>query len=70
MPLVLDLPQGGTETVSYTVNPKERGEYDWGDIQIQQQGAAGPGPGLIGRFLPPLKSLCIPDLIGLNQLSI
>ena len=69
MPLDLTIPGAGTEIVSYTVNPKQRGEYHWGDIQIQQR----------GRFslawadwtIPAAATVAVyPDLIGLNQLSI
>jgi uncharacterized protein (DUF58 family) len=69
MPLVLDLASGGTETVSYTVNPKERGEYDWGDIQIQQQGPLGLA-WADWTVTAAAKVSVYPDLIGLNQLSI
>jgi uncharacterized protein (DUF58 family) len=69
MPLDITIPGAGTETVSYTVNPKQRGEYAWGNIQIQQQGKLGLG--WADWAVPAAGKVTVyPDLIGLHQLSI
>lgn len=69
MPLDITIPGAGSETVSYTVNPKHRGEYDWGNIQIQQQGPLGLA--WADWTSPAAAQVAVyPDLIGLNQLSI
>lgn len=69
MPLVVELAPGGTKTVSYKVNPRERGNYDWGNIQLQQQGPLGLA--WADRNISAATTVAVyPDLIGLNQLSI
>jgi uncharacterized protein (DUF58 family) len=69
MPLELTLAGAGPETVAYSVNPTQRGEYDWGDMQIQQRGALGLA--WADWTVPTAARVAVyPDLIGLNQLSI
>lgn len=69
MPLIATIPSKDTAELTYTVNPKHRGEYAWGDIQVRQRGSLGlawsdwtiPASGKVAVY---------PDLIGLRQLSI
>ena len=69
MPLDITIPGAGTETLSYTINPRQRGEYTWGDIQIQQRGPLGLA--WVDWTVPAAAKVAVyPDLIGLNQLSI
>jgi uncharacterized protein (DUF58 family) len=69
MPLTLTSTGTETETIAYTVNPKRRGEYGWGDIQVQQRGPLGLA--WADWTMPAAVKVAVyPDLIGLNQLSI
>jgi uncharacterized protein (DUF58 family) len=69
MPLLLTSTGTTTETLAYSVNPKQRGEYAWGDLQIQQRGALGLA--WADWQVPAAAKVAVyPDLIGLNQLSI
>lgn len=66
MPLTVDLP---AKTVTYQVLPTERGEYQWGDIQMRQLGPWG----LAWRSwtIPAQQTVAVyPDLVGLRSLSV
>lgn len=55
--------------LTFTVNPKHRGEYAWGDLQVRQRGAWGLAWG--EWTIPAAATVAVyPDLIGLKQLSI
>lgn len=69
MPLVVNLPAKTTQQVTYQVFPTERGEFQWGDIQIRQRGPWG----LAWRSwsVPGSQTVAVyPDLVGLRSLSI
>jgi len=69
MPLSLTCPAKTRQTVTYSVLPKERGEYAWGDIQVRQQGPWG----LAWRSwtVPAAQQVAVyPDLVGLRSLSV
>jgi uncharacterized protein (DUF58 family) len=69
MPLVATVPTGQPATLAYTVKPKQRGEYRWGNVQIQQRGPLGLA--WADWTLPLAGQVAVyPDLIGLRQLSI
>ncbi|MEO1792175.1 MAG: DUF58 domain-containing protein, partial [Cyanobacteria bacterium J06629_19] len=67
--LVANSSESPSETLSYTVKPTRRGDYDWGDVEVQQR-----GPLKLAwadwRFPLADKVSVYPDLIGLRQLSI
>ncbi|MEM6520725.1 MAG: DUF58 domain-containing protein [Cyanobacteria bacterium P01_D01_bin.71] len=69
MPLTVALPAKTATNVTYQVFPTERGEYQWGDIQVRQLGPWG----LVWRswtISAPQKVAVYPDLVGLRSLSI
>jgi len=69
MPLVVDLPAKTAKQVIYQVFPTQRGQYQWGDIQIRQRGPWG----LAWRSwtVPAAQTVAVyPDLVGLRSLSI
>ena len=69
MPLEIALSGKEPETITFTVNPKQRGEYPWGDLQIQQRGPLGLA--WADWTVPAAATVAVyPDLIGLNQLSV
>lgn len=69
MPLTVSLKGQDTETITFTVNPKQRGEYGWGDLQIQQRSPLGLA--WTDWTVPAAETVAVyPDLIGLNQLSV
>ncbi|WOD41800.1 DUF58 domain-containing protein [Nodosilinea sp. E11] len=69
MPLEVDLNGKEPETLTFTVNPKQRGEYSWGDLQLQQRGPWGLA--WADWTVPAAATVAVyPDLIGLNQLSV
>lgn len=69
MPLRAQLLTDGTQTLTYTVNPKHRGDYGWGDIEVRQRGPLKLA--WAGWQIPAAESVAVyPDLIGLRQLSI
>jgi uncharacterized protein (DUF58 family) len=69
MPLELTLNGSDPETITFTVNPKQRGDYAWGDLQIQQRGPLGLA--WADWTVPAATTVAVyPDLIGLNQLSV
>ncbi len=69
MPLEIALNGKESETIAYTVNPKQRGEYPWGDLQVQQRSPLGLA--WADWTVPAAETVAVyPDLIGLNQLSV
>ncbi len=67
--LQLYLPSNTTQELSYTVHPKQRGEYNWGDIQLRQ--LTPWGLAWNNWKVPQSTKVSVyPDLIGLRQLSI
>lgn len=69
MPLVVTCPAKTAKTITYQVMPTRRGEYQWGDIQIRQQGAWGLA--WFSWTVPAAQTVAVyPDLIGLRSLSI
>ncbi|MFQ4135070.1 DUF58 domain-containing protein [Nodosilinea sp. PGN35] len=69
MPLEIALNGKDAETIAYTVNPKQRGEYAWGDLQLQQRSPLGLA--WADWTVPAAATVAVyPDLIGLNQLSV
>ncbi|MBF2077493.1 MAG: DUF58 domain-containing protein [Synechococcales cyanobacterium T60_A2020_003] len=65
----LTLPPYHTETLTYTVHPTQRGEYDWKAIDVRQRGAWGLAWHQWSIPLPQTTAV-YPDLIGLRSLSI
>nr|WP_202895973.1 DUF58 domain-containing protein [Iningainema tapete] len=58
-----------TQELIYTVHPKQRGEFTWGDIHVRQLGAWGLAWN--EWKIPQTKLVKVyPDLIGLRSLSI
>ncbi|MBE9140823.1 DUF58 domain-containing protein, partial [Nodosilinea sp. LEGE 07088] len=69
MPLEVALTGHESETITFTVNPKQRGEYPWGDLHIQQRSPLGLA--WANWTVPAAATVAVyPDLIGLNQLSV
>jgi uncharacterized protein (DUF58 family) len=69
MPLALSLTGQATETITLTVNPKQRGEYPWGDLQVQQRSPLGLA--WADWTVAAAETVAVyPDLVGLNQLSV
>ena len=69
MPLRVIAPANSTETLSFTVFPDHRGEYQWGDIQARQLGPWGLG--WHSWTIPQAQTVAVyPDLIGLRSLTI
>jgi uncharacterized protein (DUF58 family) len=58
-----------TQELSYTVNPSQRGEFAWGDIQVRQLGAWKLAWNN-WKILQSLRVKVYPDLVGLRSLSI
>jgi uncharacterized protein (DUF58 family) len=67
--LELALPANHQEEASYTVFPSQRGEYNWGAIQVRQLGNWGLA--WHDWQVPQAQTVSVyPDLIGLRSLSI
>lgn len=67
--LQLGLAANSEQTLTYTVFPAQRGEYDWGGIQVRQLGAWGLG--WHDWRIPQRQTIAVyPDLLGLQALSI
>ncbi|MCU0570876.1 MAG: DUF58 domain-containing protein [Oculatellaceae cyanobacterium Prado106] len=67
--LTVSLPARHQEDLTYTVFPAQRGEYDWGRIQVRQLGTWGLG--WSDWKVPQPQTVAVyPDLIGLRSLSI
>ncbi|BAZ28433.1 hypothetical protein NIES4074_08660 [Cylindrospermum sp. NIES-4074] len=63
------VPPNTTQELTYTVNPKQRGEFPWGNLQVRQLGVWG----LAWHDWQIKQSLQVkvyPDLLGLRSLSI
>ncbi|AKG20187.1 DUF58 domain-containing protein [Calothrix sp. 336/3] len=58
-----------TSELTYTVNPNQRGEYTWGNIQVRQLGALGLA-WHNWQISQTEKVKVYPDLVGLRSLSI
>jgi uncharacterized protein (DUF58 family) len=63
------VPSNTTQELTYTVNPKQRGEFPWGNIQVRQLGTWGLAwdDWQIPQSLPVKV---YPDLVGLRSLTI
>ena len=72
MPLRARLISDGDRAIApltYSVNPKQRGDYAWGDIEVRQRGPLSLA--WAQWKIPAAQSVSVyPDLIGLRQLSI
>jgi uncharacterized protein (DUF58 family) len=67
--LELTLPPQQQEELTYSVFPRQRGEYNWGAIQMRQLGAWGLA--WHNWYVPQAQAVAVyPDLIGLRSLSI
>lgn len=67
--LSISLPANTTGELTYTVHPKQRGEFAWGDIQIRQLGQWGLA--WDDWKIPQTQKIKVyPDLVGLRSLSI
>ncbi|BAY23517.1 hypothetical protein NIES2100_33090 [Calothrix sp. NIES-2100] len=58
-----------TQELTYTVHPTQRGEFDWGNIQVRQLGLWGLAWD-DWQIKQKLKVKVYPDLVGLRSLSI
>ena len=63
------VPANSTKELTYTVRPKERGEFNWGDVQVRQLGAWGFAWD-DWKIPQTLKTKVYPDLVGLRSLSV
>ncbi|BBD59935.1 hypothetical protein NIES2109_27270 [Nostoc sp. HK-01] len=67
--LTATIPANTTQELTYTVHPKQRGEFPWGNIQVRQLGTWGLA--WHNWQIPQNVSVKVyPDLIGLRSLSI
>jgi uncharacterized protein (DUF58 family) len=67
--LRVSLPADHQEEMTYTVFPRQRGEYNWGAIQVRQLGAWGLA--WWDWRIPQAQTVAVyPDLLGLRSLSI
>ena len=63
------LEPNSTESLTYTIHPDSRGEFQWGDIQVRQLGQWGLA--WHDWKIPASEKVAVyPDLIGLRSLSI
>jgi uncharacterized protein (DUF58 family) len=63
------IPSQTTQELTYTVQPTQRGEFPWGDIQVRQLGAWGLAWD-DWKIPQSLKVWVYPDLVGLRSLSV
>jgi uncharacterized protein (DUF58 family) len=63
------LPANATEALTYSVFPTQRGEYNWGSIQMRQLGAWGLAWSDWTISQAQTVEVC-PDLLGLRSLSL
>ncbi len=57
------------QALSYTVRPDQRGEFDWGDVQVRQLGPLGLA--WHDWTVPAAQTVAVyPDLVGLRALSV
>lgn len=69
MPLRVMLPANSSDTLSYSVLPRARGQYEWGDIEVRQRSPLKLA--WADARIPAATSASVyPDLIGLRQLSV
>ncbi|MEO1068268.1 MAG: DUF58 domain-containing protein, partial [Cyanobacteria bacterium J06638_6] len=69
MPLEISLTGKDAESITFSVNPKQRGTYSWGDLQLQQRSPLGLA--WADWSVPAAETVSVyPDLIGLNQLAV
>jgi len=69
LPLRARLLEKGEQSLTYTVNPKSRGDYAWGDIEVRQRGPLNLA--WSSWKIPAAEPVAVyPDLIGLRQLTI
>jgi uncharacterized protein (DUF58 family) len=69
MPMELVLSDRSPATLTFTVHPKQRGEYTWGDLRVQQRSPLGLA--WADWRVPAAETVAVyPDLIGLQQLSV
>lgn len=69
MPLAIPCDGPGEHTTSFTVTPHRRGDYAWGDMQVQQQGPWGLA--WSDWTIPAATAVAVyPDLVSLRQLSV
>ncbi|NEP15723.1 MAG: DUF58 domain-containing protein [Leptolyngbya sp. SIO4C1] len=67
MPIALRASQA--QTVSYAVTPTQRGEFVWGDLQVQQRGPLGLA--WHSWTVPQSQTTAVyPDLVGLRSLTL
>jgi uncharacterized protein (DUF58 family) len=69
MPLQVTCPVKSSQTLTYNVQPKARGEYQWGDLQIRQKGPWGFA-WHSWQVSQGQKVAVYPDLVGLRSLSV
>lgn len=63
------IPSSSSQELTYTIHPKQRGEYAWGDIHVRQLGLWGLA--WDHGKIPQSHSVKVyPDLIGLRSLSL
>ncbi len=68
-PVSTSLPANSSQELTYTVHPTQRGEFQWGDIQVRQLGAWGLA--WYDWKIPQSQKIKVyPDLVGLRSLSI
>lgn len=67
--LSLKLSPNNTQELTYTVQPKQRGEFTWGNIQVRQLGSWGLG-WHNWQISQNTQVKVYPDLMGLRSLSI
>ncbi len=69
MPLRANCGAKSRSQVSYTVHPQQRGEFQWGDLEVRQRGPLGLA--WRGWRIPQSQSVAVyPDLVGLEALSV
>jgi uncharacterized protein (DUF58 family) len=67
--LQASLPASGSQELKYTVCPLQRGEFQWGDIQVRQLSPWGLA-WYDWKIPESTKVAVYPDLVGLRSLSI
>jgi uncharacterized protein (DUF58 family) len=67
--LNVNLPANNTQELTYTVQPNQRGEFSWGNIQVRQLGSWGLG-WHDWQITHNAQMKVYPDLVGLRSLSI
>ncbi len=69
MPLRAVCPAKTAQALTYTVHPQQRGEFQWGDLQVRQRGPLGLA--WRGWTVPQKQTVAVyPDLVGLRSLSV